>query len=344
MQHEFTEVKRLLDSRGRLAEPGWCSSPLPVYERCDIKAPGFRIKEWDYYLVTGPDFGLALTIADNSYMGLVSISLLDFKAARETTESIILPFTFGRLGLPADSRTGDVAFKNDRLAIAFKNDGRRRWLSVAMKAFKDLGGLDAEIELSDEPTDSMVIATPFAKKPRHFYFNRKIIGMRARGRIAVGGRELGFEPDTAFGLLDWGRGVWPYSGTWYWGAGMGLVGGRSFGWNVGYGFGDTGAATENMLFYEGRAHKLEAVVFNIPKTQDGIDDFLSPWSFGSSDGRFEMDFVPRLDRAARTAVGPLMSDQHQVFGLFTGKARLDDGKLVEIRDFPGFAEKVRNRW
>jgi hypothetical protein len=344
MQHEITEVSRLLDPRGRLAEPGWCRSPLPIYERGDIKAPGFRIKEWDYYLVTGPDFGLALTVADNSYMGLISVSLLDFKAARETTESLILPLTFGKLGLPSDSRKGDVGFRNDRIAVSLTNDGRIRRLSVKVNRFKDLGTLDAEIELSDESAESMVIATPFAKMPRHFYFNRKIIGMRARGMAAVDGRRIVFDPASAFGLLDWGRGVWPYAGTWYWGAGMGLVGGKSFGWNVGYGFGDTGAATENMLFHEGRAHKLEAVTFNIPRTADGRDDFLSPWTFGSSDGRFEMDFAPRLDRAAHTAVGPLMSDQHQVFGLFNGKARLDDGKVVEIRDFPGFAEKVRNRW
>ncbi|HUX37895.1 MAG TPA: DUF2804 domain-containing protein [Rectinemataceae bacterium] len=344
MQHEITEAGDLLDTEGRLVEPGWCRSPLQRYRRGDIRAPGFRVKEWDYYLVTSQDFGLALTIADNSYMGLISVTFFDFKVARQTTESLIVPLTFGKIGLPSDSRKGDVAFRNDRVAIAFANDGTGRKLSVGMRRFKDLGPLDAEIELIDEPPESMVVATPFADLPRHFYFNRKIVGMRARGMVGVGGRHVAFEPNSAFGLLDWGRGVWPYSGTWYWGAGMGLVEGKSFGWNVGYGFGDTKAATENMLFYEGRAHKLEGVVFNIPKDEEGGDDFMSPWTFASSDGRFEMDFAPRLDRAALTSVGPLMSDQHQVFGLFSGRARLDGGRVVEIRNFPGFAEKVRNRW
>ena len=32
--------------------------------------------------------------------------------------------------------------------------------------------------------------------------------------------------------------------------------GVPFGWNIGYGFGDNSVATENMLFYEGKAHKL----------------------------------------------------------------------------------------
>ena len=86
------------------------------------------------------------------------------------------------------------------------------------------------------------------------------------------------------------------------------------------------------------------VSFNIPEKEDGTDDFMSPWTFTSSDGRFEMDFAPILDRAANVTVGPLGSDQHQVFGRFTGKAVLDDGTVIEVKDMLGFAEKVRNKW
>ena len=57
-----------------------------------------------------------------------------------------------------------------------------------------------------------------------------------------------------------------------------------------------------------------------------------------------MDFTPVLDRASCTNVGIICSDQHQVFGRFTGKAVLDDGRVIEVRDFPGFAEKVENKW
>ena len=38
------------------------------------------------------------------------------------------------------------------------------------------------------------------------------------------------------------------------------------------------------------------------------------------------------------------SDQHQVFGRFSGTVILDDGRKLEIRDLMGFAEKVRNKW
>lgn len=54
--------------------------------------------------------------------------------------------------------------------------------------------------------------------------------------------------------------------------------------------------------------------------------------------------MPVLDRASCTDVKLIKSGQHQVFGRFTGKAVLDNGTVVEFADFPGFAEKVSNKW
>ena len=196
--------------------------------------------------------------------------------------------------------------------------------------------------LTEEPEESMVICTPF-DKPGCFYFNQKINCMRARGQVRLGEKTYVFDPADSFGVLDWGRGVWTYHNTWYWGSASGQVEGVPFGWNIGYGFGDTSAASENMLFYGGKAHKLSQVRFHIPQ-REGRDDFLSPWCFTSDDGRFEMKFVPILDRAACTDVKLIKSDQHQVFGRFTGTATLDDGTVIRVRDMIGFAEKVENKW
>ncbi|MBR6739147.1 MAG: DUF2804 family protein, partial [Oscillospiraceae bacterium] len=78
--------------------------------------------------------------------------------------------------------------------------------------------------------------------------------------------------------------------------------------------------------------------------KDGKEDYLKPWTFTSDDGRFGMDFVPILDRASCTDVKLIKSDQHQVFGRFTGKAVLDSGTVVAVKDLLGFAEKVENKW
>ncbi|MFR9064577.1 MAG: hypothetical protein ACLVJO_12870 [[Clostridium] scindens] len=48
----------------------------------------------------------------------------------------------------------------------------------------------------------------------------------------------------------WGRGVWTYDNRWYWGQATPRSR-EAFRVQYRYGFGDTSAASENMLFYDG---------------------------------------------------------------------------------------------
>ena len=96
IQHEITRVRALLDSNGNIAEPGFARSPLPVYSRRAVKAPALRIKEWDYYLVGNGRFALALTVADNGYMGLDSISFIDLENRWQHTVSPMSVLPLGR--------------------------------------------------------------------------------------------------------------------------------------------------------------------------------------------------------------------------------------------------------
>ena len=340
MQHEILSSAPLLNAHGDLQEAGFARRMLPVYCRRDVKASPLRLKEWDYYLINNGRFALALTIADNGYMGLDSISLLDFEENWEITNSPMSILPLGRTGLPERSSAGVSTHSGKSHRLNFSVIGNRRILIAEMKDFGPQGRLSAEIILTDEPEESMVICTPFSK-PKHFYYNQKINCMRASGTVVYGDRTYRFTPDESFAVLDWGRGVWTYHNTWYWGSASYHVDGVPFGWNIGYGFGNTSAATENMLFYNGKAHKLSEVRFHIPGNETA---FLSPWTFSSDDGRFSMDFVPVLDRASCTDFRILKSDQHQVFGRYSGKAVLDDGTVITVQDFPGFAEKVENKW
>ena len=345
MQHEITASRPLLDARGNIAEPGFARSLLPVYHRADVKASSLRLKEWDYYCVSNGKIALCLTIADNGYMGLDSVSLLNLEEGWEITTSPMQILTRGKKNLPETSKAGVSAAAGKGYYLQFSVENGRRVLLAQMRKFGPEGSLYAKVTLTDEPAESMVIATPF-RKDGHFYYNQKINCMRAEGFVTYGyhNTTYEFQPEDSFAVLDWGRGVWTYDNTWYWGSASGLHNGVPFGFNIGYGFGDTSAASENMLFYNGKAHKLSDVRFHIPG--DGTDkiDYLAPWKFTSDDGRFEMDFVPTLDRKSKTDFKVLMSDQHQVFGRFTGTAVLDDGTRLEIRDLAGFAEKVRNKW
>lgn len=339
MQHRMGEGD-LLDGSGQLIERGWATSEVRRYDRRAIRASGWRIKEWDYYCITTDRHALALTVADNGYLGFLGVSWMDLEAGTAINHGAVRPFPFGRMRLPASADTGDIDQRQGKLHLSFKLEPGARVLRVDAPDFDRGRGLSGQFRLEQPADDRMVIATPFANAPRAFYYNQKINCLPVSGDVTVGGERIAFDPGWAFAVLDWGRGVWTYDNTWYWASASGLLGGRRFGFNLGYGFGDTSAASENMLFLDGKAHKLAEVTFHMPA---GAPDS-GPWQITSSDGRLEMRFDPIVDRHDTVDLGPFRTAQHQVFGRFSGQAITDDGTRLEFTGLTGFAEKVHNRW
>lgn len=342
MQQKLTEGKLLVD--GKLQQAGYSTSTVRRYDRNDIEGHKWRIKEWDYYIVTDGKKAVALTVADNSYMSLVSASFLDFEKPCFKTTSVMKFFTFGKIGLPSCPEQGDVRYADKRVKMSFEKQDDKRILHCRFEKFWDGTPFECSFELTDFPRDQMTIATPFYK-PHAFYYNTKINCMKASGYCMAKGKRYDFSAEDSLATLDWGRGIWTYKNTWYWSSlQTRLDDGRTFGFNLGYGFGDTSAATENMLFVDGIAHKLNNVTFHIPTDDKGKDDYMSPWTFDDDQGRLQLTFVPIIDRADVTDIGIIASHQHQVFGKFSGKVVLDDGSELQITDKLGFAEKVYNKW
>lgn len=344
MQSRMLTEGTLHRADGALSETGYATSLMKIYDRARIKAPKWRIKEWDYYLVQSGAFALALTIADNGYMGLDSVSLLDFERGEQWTDSRISAFPMGKRALPPSSKSGNTRAGGKDYEINFVVNGDKRDLYGHFYNFKGTGKqLLFDIRLMNPEQDSMAIVTPFRNKPGCFYYNQKINCLPAEGRVIFDQRDYYFAVADSFGTLDWGRGVWPYRNTWYWGSANGLVEGRPFGMNIGYGFGDTSKATENMLFYGGTAHKLEQVVFAPPES-NGRKDFLAPWQVFDEAGRLKLVFEPVMNRSASMNALLLSSSQNQVFGHFTGTAILDSGQVLNLLKIPGFLEEVSNKW
>ena len=339
MQHKISKGK-LLDSNGNVIEAGYAFSLEKEYDIKDIKAKKSRIKEWDYYYIGNDDYGIALTMDDNAYMNMMSISVLNFKENKQVTKSYMHFFPKNRIAFPSTSKIGNISFKDKNCDMNFYNDGNERRLVCVMKNVNKNEDFSCDITLKEPNQDSMVIVTPF-NKPKHFYYNQKINCLLASGSAKLG--EKVYDLNGCYGVLDWGRGVWTYSNTWYWASMSGQYNGKRIGFNLGYGFGDTSAASENMFFYNDKAYKLNDITFNIKGDGTKQIDYLSDWTFTSKDNSIFMTFKPIMDRNADTDVIIIKSLQHQVFGYFSGYVMIE-GEKVEFENMLGFAEKVKNCW
>lgn len=335
----------LLNEDGDLEEAGYAFSLVKEYRKDMVKGGRNRLKEWDYYYVGNKDHGVALTVANNSYMGLVSVSILDFKKPNDVTKSIMLPFPGMKIALPESSLCGDVKVEDPKKGYSFaflnEGNGKRRLLVYVKDVDRKGNAFHCDLTLAEQNPCSLVIATPFKKKA-HFYYNQKINDLKANGYAKYGETILDFNADS-YGVLDWGRGVWTYKNTWYWSSLSASQNGHLFGWNLGYGFGDTSKASENVFYYDGKAYKLGRVRFDIPISENGGDAFMEDWGFHFKDDSFELRFHPIYNRHSDANVGIIRSNQNQVFGLFSGSILLD-GKPVSFQNLPGFAEKVFNKW
>ena len=344
MQHEINQPGPLLEKNGRLAQVGWSRRPLLD---CNLEAARFyplglgqrfRLKRWDYYAVFTPQRFFSATIADLGYAANIFVYTLDFTTGGLHEEGLVIPLGRG-VTLERNSPVGEAAYKGDKASLRFSAAPAERQLVVEWPGFHDGRGIRADIRLAVPPVhESMTIVIPIGK--RRLYYNTKINCLPAAGSIQYGDDVEQLAPDSALGQLDWGRGVWEYSSYWNWASASGfLPDGRTIGLNLGRGFGDLSRATENAVILDGRVHKLGDVGFDYRS-----GDYMRPWRFTDDAGRLDLTFIPFKDRTARTNLGIIFSEVHQMFGRYSGQMVLDDGQLLEIHDLIGFAEEHQARW
>ncbi|MFA6801364.1 MAG: DUF2804 domain-containing protein [Acholeplasmataceae bacterium] len=337
-QHKLSKGP-LLNDLGNLSEAGYHTHLIKAYDKLDVKASRLRLKEWDYYYIGNDKQAIALTVADNGYMWLVSISFFDFEIPMHITKSK-MKFLGKPLGLPNDSAKGDIVFETKEFTFKFLHENGKRHILVDYPDFSDQGCFTCDLYLEQTTPHSMVIATPF-KKDKHFYYNQKINLLKASGKVDALNNIYDFK--DAIGVLDWGRGVWTYHNIWYWSSLNAKQDNHYIGFNLGYGFGDTSKATENMFFYDDQYYKLKDIIFDIPKTGKTYH-YMEPWKIYDEKKSIDLTFTPIIDRNSKSNVILIKSVQHQVFGTFSGTVKINDEKTFEIKDLLGFAERVENKW
>ena len=334
----------LLQRDGRLAQVGWARQPLLD---CNLEAARFyalrplqhfRVKRWDYYAVFTPRRFFSATIADLGYAGNIFVYTLDFETGDLHEEGLVIPLGKG-ITLSRNNDEGNSHYEDKRVKLDFSLLPGKRHLSVSWPDFHDGRGIQAEIDLSTPPGyESMNIVIPIGEK--RFYYNRKINCLPASGSLRYGDLREELKLNESLGSLDWGRGVWEYQSFWNWASASGfLPDGRTLGLNLGMGFGDLSAATENAFILDNRIHKLDQVKFDYIS-----GDYMQPWRFIDNQGRLDLTLTPFKDRLAQTNLGIVTSEVHQMFGRYNGQVTTKEGKVIPVNDLIGFAEEHKAKW
>ncbi|MFI2754134.1 DUF2804 domain-containing protein [Cellulomonas sp. P22] len=330
-EREITEPVDLCLPSGRLnpAAVGWSRRPL---HGTALRGWG-RTKRWEYWGVMTPTHVVALTVASLDYAAQHQVWVLDRTTGEEIDRVAVVPFARGAV-LPASCGTGPSRATARGLEIALDEGDRR----TRLRARTDRVQVDL-LSTSDEGHESLGVVVPWSA--RRFQYTVKDVARPVTGTLVVDGVAHHVPDGSSWAVLDHGRGRWPYSMRWNWGAGSGLVDGRTVGVQVGGRWTDGTGSTENALLLDGRLHKnSDELVWEYDRA-----DWLAPWRVHDvARERVDLTFTPFHERASRMNLGVVAGETHQCFGTWTGWMSTDAGERVRVDGVEGWAEEARNRW
>jgi hypothetical protein len=281
--------------------------------------------------------------ADVDYLGLVDVWWADLAKGDTGGGGAVVPLARG-IRLPERPGTAPLRYTGRRLRLEIDDeaDGTTRLRAAWRERDGRAGRLDAAVALPPGH-ESLNVVIPWSA--RRFQFTSKHQARPAAGELAVGERRWRFgEPAgaEAWGVLDVGRGRWPYRTRWNWGGGAGRIagGGPVLGLQLGGRWTEGTGFTENGVLVDGRLTKLGREL----RWDYDWDRPLRPWRVEDPDGRLALELAPRHDKHSRIAAGLLATETHQVFGTWSGRFVPDEGPALEFRGLQGFAEESRSRW
>jgi hypothetical protein len=344
-EREITEPVALCDGRGRLSPSarGWSRVPL---HRCNLHGRFGRTKRWDYWGILAGDLLISSTFSNVDYLGIVDVWWADLAADRVGGQGATVPFP-RTISLPDRPGTAPLRYSSKRIAVEMVDDDTGTSLH-AMWTERDgaAGRLDARVDLPPGH-ESLNVVIPWSDTT--FQFTSKHQARPARGELVVGDRTWSFgEVTPAWGVLDVGRGRWPYRTNWNWGGGAGYGHGARVdggehpvvGLQLGGKWTEGTGATENGVIVDGRLTKIGDEL----AWEYSWDAPLADWSVRAPDGSVDVVLHPRYDKHSRTEAGVMGMEVHQVFGSWSGSVRTDDGRIVVFDGLQGFAEECRARW
>ena len=329
---EITEETPLLDEEGVLEGHGWARGPLMQYDRERVSDERTdQLREWEYYAVFAPDFAIGLTLADLGILAFSTLTLEDYLTGEihdvimfADTSALDFPFT------PFEN----TLFEASNGSVEYRFEGDHRTITVLSS------DMEAHVRLDDSEAVEAIAVSHAFDEPGEFFYENKRLSMPTTGTVTVGDTTYDFGEGESFGVLDWGRGVWPDDVEWEWGHFTGMIDGQLVGINMGTVNGDDTPGSADSVTVDGVLHKLPESIWDYD-----LDDVMAPWRFTSADGKIDLTLTPDFDDSTVLALGPpLMLTRWKVHGVIEGTVELSDGSTLQVADIRGAAEYVEIIW
>ncbi|HOX29425.1 MAG TPA: DUF2804 domain-containing protein [bacterium] len=339
IEREITEQVLLCDEKGELNRGalGWSRVPLHT---CNLSGHWPRKKKWNFWMILNEDFAFSATVANIDYLGVGSVSIHNFKTGKRIDGASVSPRGLG-VNMPPKVEE-NVRFKDAVIKVEIAHTPTEIRITSSCPSVQGRK-VDADITLEKAPGhETLNVVIPWSND--EFHFTSKQNTLPARGGFTLDGETFEFKPETSFGVLDFGRGMWPKTIIWNWGSFNHRQDGDLIGINIGAKWTDGTGANENGICLNGKLYKIsEDVVFSYNK-----NDFWEPWTIKTSvSNKLDLKLTPTYENAGGTSSGgdssKVVAANHQMFGHYSGTLRAGD-RTIHLKNAYGWAEEHIGNW
>lgn len=332
---ELTQPVRLCDDNGNLneASAGWSRYPLHT---CNLKGHWSRKKKWNYWCITGSKYIYSITISDVDYLGLIFVYYLDIETGEYAEDTLVVPFG---AGVAMGEQVSDTAaYRSKNVHVKFSYSENTILLSTLWKNFHGKT-LESEIKIT-VPANHETLSVVVPWSASRFQYTSKQHCLPAEGYFKTGDKKYHISSADSFACLDFGRGIWPYSINWNWGAFSARISGHTVGFNGGGQWTDKTGISENSVCIDGKLFKIQEPL----KWEYDNRDFMKPWKIKSTlTDIVDLTFTPFFDRVAKINLLVLKSEANQCFGKYSGTIT-KGGTALNIENVIGWAEEHVAKW
>jgi hypothetical protein len=283
--------------------------------------------QFAFFGITGPDLIAGMAVVDLKYLANAFFYVYDRKAKKNHESSHITVPVGRHIFIRPTPEKVSCGFFSKKISVFIENN------KLSAKA------RDMEIDLEFDCSKTSPLRICSRAGYRGWVYTQKTTPIRINGKITVNGRTAELSSPDYMGLIDWTAGYMRRETFWNWAASAStLPDGRTFGLNLSCGVNET-SYTENGFWIDGKRTKVSTVEFEFnPK------NFYDTWRIKSADGKVDLTFESEHHREEKVNAFVIATRFTQMMGVFNGKLKTDDKKIITIKNCPGWAEDHYAKW
>lgn len=330
-------MNNVLDKKGNLKLDGYFKEFDFNLDRKLVRCSKERFKEWDFWQFQYQNYIFQITVAhalifDNYYIGVFDI--LTNKRYQTSLLKLSHKNSLDLIHNPRRDFDKHYIFNKDNFDLYLRRTDDDIKIEFSGKDDKK-NDFIVKMYFKSNKNTLMNIIHPFKESKKMFYLNTKENFYNIELNLDV--NDIHIHTTKAIGVLDFGRGYWPYNNEWYWGNCGFYLNDNYIGWDLGYGFGIS-KDTENIIYINDESIKLDKIISTID-----INDYMKPYTIKDDKGIINLEVTPIYDNYSSNKFLWINKWCHQIFLKTKGSIRYQN-KVYEFNDVISFFEHEVNHW